>query len=606
MIRFEPLLCRRLLCAACLLAAWLAAHCFVRNWDLPARLEHVPDAVVADAALTPGEAMQTSTYSYPPLQYLLTGLALPDGTEEACDPVEAASHRIIVRRFFSSAMELGLILLTFFFGARHLRMSCRFAWAAAQLFALLPIALFYSQTSNMDVPSAFWLFAAVFCATEAELHAGGGRRRMAFHLLAGVFLGAAFCTKDQVYALCILPAFALVAFRMKRGDSFRKAALPLLFWGAGFLPVVFAVYAWAGGAPVARAHFSWIVGGGRTEFFETGTAFADRLTLIPLQIRVFGTACDLPLLAALSVGFLLLAGRVRAFLRSEKIFLAALLLAFVSMQIFLVQILRTSHPRYAIAFLPFLSLLAFRMMEKSKFRTAAACVAAGLIVYSFCNAASFLSGMNRAPRRAASAALAAHPEAATATASAGTFFQYDPQGNAKRFAAYRSWSLAKLEPETNAPDLAPEPFFFFVKEPELLLLSDDDSNAFLSDLQSSGAYRVEQSFSGTPPLPTLFAPPICAYKLLRRNPDVPLPSAETFSGMPLSRQVMALEALARFAGGCAETEKLAWIGRSLRPFREEELGAILISRPGMGLVLRCFEAAERREDALRVRALLER
>lgn len=600
--RASPLL-RRSLCAGLLLAAWLTAFFYVRTWDLPSRLEHVPDAIVADAAFTPAEAMQASTYSYPPLQYLLTSLALPDPSVEQCDSVAEATHRILVRRAFSSAMAFGLILLTFLFGVRHLRMNDWFAWGAAQLFALLPLVLFYSQTSNMDAPYAFWLMAAVFCVAEAELRAEG-RRSVALHLAAGVFLGASFCTKDQVYAVCILPAFAYALFRLRRGESFRSATRPLLLWAASFVLTVGAIYAWAGGIPVMRAHFSWIAGGGRTEFFQAGDSFAERLSLLRLQVRSLLCAADLPLLAALLAGALLLRSGWRSFLREEWLFPVAILLAMASMQLFLIQILRASHARYAVVFLPFLALLAFRMLERARPRPLVVAVIAVLLGYSGLNAASFLSGMKRTPRQEAVSVLKKNPETFAAMTLPGERFLYGADGAATRYGAYRSWLFAKLEPEGDVPDLALESFFFHMKDPDSVLLSGDVESPFADELKACGAYRTERAFRRKTILPTLFVPPIGEYELLRRDRSAPLPSAKDFAERSLSRQIMALEALNRCGGGCDDPEKLAWIGRSLRPFREDEIGRILISRSGIGFLMRCYEAGGRDADAARVAAFL--
>ncbi len=602
-IRCSSPLLRRSLCASLLLVAWLTAFFYVRTWDLPSRLEHVPDAIVADAAFTPAEAMQASTYSYPPLQYLLTSLALPDSTAEQGDSVSAASHRILVRRAFSSAMAFGLILLTFFFGVRHLRMNDWFAWAAAQLFAFLPLVLFYSQTSNMDVPYAFWLTAAVFCVAEAELRAKG-RRSIAFHLAAGVFLGASFCTKDQVYAVCILPAFAYALLRLRRGETFRAAMRPLLLWAASFVLTVGAIYAWAGGIPVMRTHFSWIAGGGRTEFFQAGDPFAERLSLLWFQIRSLLCAADFPLLAALLAGALLLGSAWRSFLREEWIFPVAILLSMASMQLFLIQVLRASHARYAIVFLPFLSLFAFRMLERAKPRPFAVASVAALLAYSGLNPADFFFSMKHTPRQEALSALRENPNAFAAMMLPGEYFLYGADGETKRYEAYRSWLFAKLEPEDETPDLALEPFFFRMKEPNSVLLSDDVETPFADELKESGAYRTERAFRRKALLPTLFVPPIGEYELLRRDSSMPLPSAEDFAERPLSRQIMALEALNRYGGGCGDPEKLAWIGRALRPFREDEIGRILISRAGMTFLMTCYEAGGRDEDAARVAAFL--
>jgi hypothetical protein len=85
-----------------------------------------------------------------------------------------------------------------------------YAWPAAFCAgAFLPFA-FYAKTINLDVPYVFWFVVSCLFLVDAHRH-GRARDCVGF----GITAAAAVATKDQTYALYVLPAFHL-AWRLGR------------------------------------------------------------------------------------------------------------------------------------------------------------------------------------------------------------------------------------------------------------------------------------------------------------------------------------------------------------------------------------------------------
>jgi hypothetical protein len=128
-------------------------------------------------------------------------------------------------------MGLGTLFGVALLAARTIGSS--YAWPSAVCAgAFLPF-VFYAKTINVDVPYVFWF--VVSCLFLVEAHRRGGARDCAAF---GVAAAAAVATKDQAYALYVLPALHL-AWRLGRsrqglvalaaGTAAGLAALALLF-----------------------------------------------------------------------------------------------------------------------------------------------------------------------------------------------------------------------------------------------------------------------------------------------------------------------------------------------------------------------------------------
>jgi hypothetical protein len=111
-------------------------------------------------------------------------------------------------RGLSFAMAMGTLAAVAMLAARAL--GERYAWPAALCAgAFLPF-VFYAKTVNVDMPYVFWFTVSCLFLLEAHRH-GRARDCAGFGLAAA----AAIATKDQAYALYVVPALHL-AWRLGR------------------------------------------------------------------------------------------------------------------------------------------------------------------------------------------------------------------------------------------------------------------------------------------------------------------------------------------------------------------------------------------------------
>ena len=151
---------------------------------------------------------------YPPLHYYLVTLVyLPvliagqvGWLVIDSDPVLALLF--LLGRFLTLAMAVGTLVAIALLATRTLGRA--YAWPAALCAgAFLPF-VFYAKTVNVDAPYVFWFVISCLFLAEAH-HTASVRDCVGFALTAA----AAVATKDQAYALYVLPALHL-AWRIGR------------------------------------------------------------------------------------------------------------------------------------------------------------------------------------------------------------------------------------------------------------------------------------------------------------------------------------------------------------------------------------------------------
>lgn len=214
---------------------------------------------------------------YPPVHfYLLSLIAAPftliDVVPHPLD--DAALHRIhLLSRWTSVMLALLTLVTTALIAARTL--GRRYA-AAAALCMIGPCFVYYSRTTNVDMPYLFWasiaLLAMVSCVQ---------RPSYAVHVLLGVFAALSVGSKDQAYA--IFPGIALTLLVVSWWRA-RHDRVSLTDWITGITPRHLAagaaafviVYTVVLGVPWnasgVRAHFDLVTGQGSAPFrmFDRG------------------------------------------------------------------------------------------------------------------------------------------------------------------------------------------------------------------------------------------------------------------------------------------------------------------------------------------------
>lgn len=606
------------ICLLVLLILWGLTHVWTLSWGLPALSEQAPDCMIARPGLSVVERMRGSTYTYPPLQYLLTHSCLQKDSGDDRDVRMKSTQRILVYRWFCAIMELWILFAIFVSMRCLLRASYEASLLGAILFLCLPVSLFYSHTSNLDIPSTFWVVSSALAAGFAErmMRSGKPGLWMIFHLICGCLIGCAFCTKDQVYALYILPAFWLVFWRYRQGSSFVKAMIPLFFWGMTFLCTAAVVYSLSGGISTIYAHFSWVVGSGRTDFYMTPDTLSGRMQILWLQLRDLIAGMDWPLL---SYGIVLLAMLVRAkilrsFWRRYRFLLVMLFLCLVSQQVFFLQATRSSYVRFLIPLLiPVCMICALgfdRLQKKSQFRILVYSLTGLVLILQAGIANQTLWNLDLNPatqirQRILAEKLPESMTVATIAATAGTYYRYEASGEQTPLSAIRSWGRIKYDfAPYRLPDLYPTSFFFEQIDPQLVIVAGEDlRNDYLAMLLTQKILIPHSVFRIQTLFPTLWQYQWPAIHLLVRNRQMPLPASHEFDSQSLPEQLMQLSYLTSQMTRLEEA-KLKKIGQALNPFTFTGDEPYYITSNGLQAAFWAYELAGRSEEGKRVQAYL--
>ncbi len=231
----------------------------------------------------------------------------------------------------------------------------------AFLFLCNPVSIYYSNTSNMDQPYVFWWLSSLFAIFVADKYAGWNKKNvfLAIQVVAGACFGLSFCTKDQVYALYLLPLSFYLFYLFKKNKSFKAPLLTLIAWIAAFTVTTTAIYAAIGGWKVFSTHIRWITNDEHQILFsQYGYGVLNRFKF------VFKTFCDLfscidyPMIVIIILSITVLSLKHEhnkgetILLKKTFIFLA---LSLVSLEIFYVQIAHFSFPRYYLPMIPIVS-----------------------------------------------------------------------------------------------------------------------------------------------------------------------------------------------------------------------------------------------------------
>jgi|GEM_PF-3700002 len=615
-----------ILSVAVLVLLWLLLRVFTLGWDLPAMAEHAPDCAPPQPSLSAYDMMQGDTFKYPPLQYLIYAAFAPSlsNTSDVPSPREilsVTSARIFVFRVINSLMELVVILLTFFAGILFLNLSPFPSASAAALLCMLQPFIFYSHTSNMDIPCACWLTAAVFTAAFAERlsrhHSSSHWKIFSLDFLCGTFIAFAFCTKDQSYGYLVLPAFALVILRKRRGMNLLSACSPLFRWGVSFILFTCLIYLIQSGfshpLELARCHFSWITGSGKNDFMAYGSSLPQRLILFFAGLSHLAQAAGYALLLLLAFSLWLLnrAHRFRHFSSSPAAHLFFwLAVSFCSAELLLFQTLRNSHIRYMIPFLPWLCLGSVLLLAQASKKRFFLFFLPFFLLQSASSAQTLYNLRHSVASKTRDFAVSYHlgetVSAASMTASAGQLFSYTPEAPVSRD-VLKSWQASQFVfHDLHILDIPPDSFFLRLFSPDVLFVSTarfSSDNSIPSLLQSSG-YSLETVISPDTVIPQSWHFPQESQMVFVLS-AAPRPLiADDFRHRPLSAQMMVLEFI--FTQITPMDDMLRQLGGELAPVSSESLsGIVYFDFRTVNLMIQAYTLAGRTSDASALNALFE-
>ena len=604
--------------AAAIFLLWFGIQIFTVSWAMPSLSEPVADAVPPNPAFSARQMMEADTNKYGPMQYLILGTLFPAKDTAQWNDVtmmEQTTLRIKQFRTVTAVMNLGIAFLLWLTAIYILQWPPLYAFTAGAMLILTPLDYFYSATSNMDIPCVFYFTAAIFFVLLAET-----KKKTLYHLPAGLFLAFAFCTKDQIYAQCILPAilFAIFKYRQAEKDKLKTTAIPFLYWLAGFVPGVIIPYLLIGGWQVAKNHFLWITGSGQQGYQQVSTGLYDRFLLFCSSLTQLFTMLDLALILALAAVLLLL-GHNRLelwkklnFSVSEKWSGIFLLAAFLSFQIFFVQVTRFTHDRYMLFLLPWLILtllLLLKKIEKKQvffYITIPVLLLQGIIIFSL------NSAMHSLPFTELRKAIAENPNLQQAglvsvTASKGAYYQKMQNGNIKAFHSIRHWAQYYTIPGLKQADIYPsEPYLLFLNPACLMITEKQLSDPAIKILLDTFGYTRAAEFRQKELLPlTLFKNMQTESLYLFARTKNTMPESFILFAGDLYWQLTQLTDLLQILNGFAIDNRLIPVGKALAPFAElEEIQDWNISPDSLLIAMLAYRLAGRDADAKKMQRFI--
>ena len=608
-------------------------HVFTLNWEQPSPYEHVPDCVVPLPGLTAQELFYAGAMAYGPLHYVVLTQVAPGGGRELAetDPAftDLSGKRILAFRSVAAVMSVLLALALYLIARFCAGLPEFWSFAAAAAFQLLPGTLYYSHTSNMDLPYCFWLAWAVLAAGLA-LRAEKASNRTGFfgwNLAAGTLLACSFCTKDQVYAVCVLPALVYAVLRFRSAGErtgFRRliyALAPHLLWGIAFAACTVMIYGVTVGLDGARAHWHFISGEGTDDFIPAETANWTRIRLLFDSLAGIGVFLDPPglillALAVLGWGLTISSGGGKDYVRRDGALCLYGLAAIVSQQVLFYQVVRRCEFRWNLPLTALILLVIFSGIRQA-FRRRPGPVK-GILILAFllqgAVACQFLFNLKASPLTRLAAEMKAMPELKICCLSAarGNFYSVSPGGEYTRIAAVRSWispNYGILPPDQLMEAEENDLFSCFWLDAKVVLMPADAdvSPEFLQVFSQRDS--IEWRRQG----PRLSFCPVGPkeLRLMPKRKDAPAVRAAreqglfaAFADKSAEDQLLTLTFLLR-KNRDVSRDTLAALGSILKPFSAPDVQKADISPGSLAVAGDAYESAGRQEDAEAARSFLE-
>jgi 4-amino-4-deoxy-L-arabinose transferase-like glycosyltransferase len=277
-------------------AGYVALHSWGLDWGVPSFTGWIPDE------LLPGDVVRGVEHGfgggwherYPPLHYYL--LALLDGLllwlrgVPARNPLPADVHTqmFLLGRLVSLAMGAATAALVYLCGARLYNAAA--GALAAAIYMGMPTLAFHTRLATLDVPYVFWWALSLLFALRA-LATGRRRELLAFGLAAAL----AVTTKDQAYALYVLPWPILLLLLRRQG---RPLTAGDVLAPAALSAAVFAlVHRVSGNTDGFVAHVELMLGPASEPFRQFPRTLAGELGLALETVRQLAASLGLPAFA---------------------------------------------------------------------------------------------------------------------------------------------------------------------------------------------------------------------------------------------------------------------------------------------------------------------
>jgi 4-amino-4-deoxy-L-arabinose transferase-like glycosyltransferase len=290
-----------------LAALGLALTLLVGQAPVAALWSWAPDEVIAPSSVSKGLEMRFSGgwhEPYTPLHFYLaafpmSGFALADRTGLVAMDEPGAQHlQVLAVRAVTLVMSAATLVLAYLIAAEAFGVSA--AWLAPFCVLLSPLFLYYSKTSNTEVPYLMWLAVALLGYIRIFRH-----NRLGDYVLLATGATCAVCSKDQSAGYFVLIPVALAVFLARSRD---EDALAVRLWRAVFDRRMLA------GAGTAAALFVLLCNlplnwDGYRRHLEVAFALGQGFAMVPrtaagclqlggIMIEVLGFAMGWPLLAA--------------------------------------------------------------------------------------------------------------------------------------------------------------------------------------------------------------------------------------------------------------------------------------------------------------------
>ena len=274
-------------------------------------------------------------------------------------PASALTILVIIARLVSVAMATVIVGLIYL-------ITQRLFGKPPALFAALIVAfcfpfIYYSHTSNIDIPYLFWFTLGFFFYVRLL-----DESRTRSYLLVGICLALAVATKDQAYGLLPLLPVALLWFRV--GEQPRNAPalrrrdrLTHLPWRQmGFAVTAFVVtYALAVNLPNNwhgyLRHVHYITTGGSTPYQEFANTLTGHLGLLSKTIMLLARSLNLPLFVVCAIGLLW------GLIQFRRISLA-LLAPGLSYYLFFIAVILYVYPRFVLPIVLILAIFGGKLL----------------------------------------------------------------------------------------------------------------------------------------------------------------------------------------------------------------------------------------------------
>jgi hypothetical protein len=306
------------------------------------------------------------------------------------DPTSALTILVLIARLVSVVMGTAIGALIYLI-TRRLFGKTPAVFAALVVVFCFPF-IYYSHTSNLDIPYLFWFTLGLFFYVRLLQE-----DRTRDYLLLATCLALAVATKDQAYGLLPFLPIALLWFRLGGrpggggGLRLRERLAGLPWRPLGLALVAFVVtYALAANVPnnwqgYVR-HLRYIGGSGSAPYQEFPNTLAGHLGLLSKTVSLLAQSLGLPLVTVCGVGLLW------GLIRYRRVSLALLTPA-LSYYLFFVAVILYVYPRFILPFVLVLAIFGGKLLgdvwtASARWAWVARPVIAALLLYSLAHGAS--------------------------------------------------------------------------------------------------------------------------------------------------------------------------------------------------------------------------